>query len=226
MLLVSLAYLFLFATWTVRIAASAIPVVFANDTLEGNSSAIQKREFFYRRNKIVWDLGVSPAWGVVLKTFTITDMYIPPGQDPKGYNQIGGVRTFGDNQFVFIVGRHGTHEAARWWHSKFSPHETSFDHRAIKLNFAFVGDLEGVMYDGREGLPFIVRNFGLAQGHDCHSNNWWIAAPGSHNIGYNRLTVRPEGANATFVMLRGRWARNASLQVENAHYIWLDVRFP
>lgn len=103
----------------------------------------------------------------------------------------------GDGRHNCSLGRHATKETAPWFNNKFTVAQTSFNHEAGRLYFAFIGTLrlsiaDSTLCEGEESFTF--KDIGLAPAHAGASATG--ASPGS---------ATPRRASALNV--RGRPAR-------------------
>lgn len=161
----------------------------------------------YHDNDVV--LSLSQDYRLVKASFIITDHDVPPGQDPDGKIYNGLQATTTDGTLTFQVGRKGSTDVANWFNGRITPAQTTFNHTAGKLNFAFIGDLSLTLTGGILGSrvsTFLFRQVALAQGYSALHNNWWFGGVNCLNIGDNSVIATgtdKTDAPVTFVFHRG-----------------------
>jgi len=153
---------------------------------------------------------------VVKGSYTVKDFSIASGQDPDNHIYSGLKVEFGqDGKMSFRVGRKGSDETAKWFNERVHSDQTTFNHTADKLNFAFLGTLEltltgGFLQDVKK--TFIFEGIAIAQGHAGTSNNWWFGGKCCSHIGGNQVLVKGKvkgGPGVKFRFHRGGNAVNA-----------------
>lgn len=161
----------------------------------------------YHDNNVV--LSLSQDYRLVKASFIITDYDVTPGQDLDGKIHNGLQVTTTDGTLTFQVGRKGSTDVASWFNGRITPAQTTFNHTAGKLNFAFIGDLSLTFTGGTLGSrvsTFLFRQVALAQGHSALRNNWWFGGVNCQNIGDNSVIATgtdETDAPVTFVFHRG-----------------------
>lgn len=155
-------------------------------------------------------LSLSGGYSITNGSYTLESFSVTGGQDPDGEIHSGLVASFGDNgEMSFRVGRKGSDEVANWFNNQIPASQTTFNHTADKLNFAFLGTLEmtitgGILGSGQATVTFA--KVALAQGHSGASNNWWFGGQNCTYIQNNQVScqgVNAKGAPVLFVFLRG-----------------------
>jgi 1-phosphatidylinositol phosphodiesterase len=138
------------------------------------------------------------GYSLVVVKYTVNDFSVTPGQDPDGHIYDGLTVSGGsDGKLTFSVGREGSTQVADWFNDRIPPGQTTFNHTAGELNFAFLGTLELTITGGILGQRqkiYTFSNVALAQGHDVLSNNWWFG--GSFCEYQNNNLVIALGADA------------------------------
>lgn len=163
----------------------------------------------YHNNDVTFSVSGS---GYTLKSggYTVDSFSVTRGQDPDHKIRNGlAVPMNSDGRMTFRVGRKGSKETAAWFNNKVPAAQTTFNHAAGKLNFAFLGTLTleltgGILGGGKDTYTF--SNIGIAQGHSGASNNWWFGGQNCANISGNRVSCRgvnTKGSPVSFVFLRG-----------------------
>jgi len=162
----------------------------------------------YHDNDVTFSL--EGGYSLISGSYTVESYSVSDGQDPDGNIHDGLEVTCGsDGTFTFRVGRHGTSEVADWFNNRVPASQTTFNHDAGKLNFAFLGTLQLTITGGQLGDTqgtFTFTQIALAQGHSGASNNWWFGGQNSQNTGENRVTspgTNASGDPVSFVFLRG-----------------------
>ncbi len=167
----------------------------------------------YHDNEV--HLTLTGGYSIVSGSYTVNEFSVTSGQDPDGHIYAGIKLSFGsDGSMTFSVGRHGSDSVADWFNNKVPASQTTFNHTAGKLNFAFLGKLVltltgGILGKGNKTFTFL--NVALAQGHAGASNNWWFGGQNCSNIGDNRVNCKgtdPDGNDVFFTCLRGGNAVN------------------
>lgn len=153
---------------------------------------------------------INGDYSLVGGSYTINDYDVTSGQDPDRKIKTGAVYNFGsDGKITFQVGRKGSNDVASWFNNRIPANQTTFNHSADKLNFAFIGTLILTLtgdHLGNQQQSFIFQNLGIAQGHTGASNNWWF---GGMNCTYTPPTQviakgkDNQGNDITFLFLRG-----------------------
>ncbi|MCG8552589.1 MAG: hypothetical protein MI799_19470 [Desulfobacterales bacterium] len=171
--------------------------------------AMPTQAMTYHNNDVTFSVSAS---GYTLKSgsYVVNDFSVTKGQDPdhKIHNGLTP-RMNGDGRMTFRVGRKGSEETAAWFNNKVPAAQTTFNHTAGKLNFAFLGTLTleltgGILGGGKDTYTF--SNIGIAQGHSGTSNNWWFGGQNCANISGNRVScngIDTKGNPVSFVFLRG-----------------------
>jgi len=182
-------------------------------------SAFDAHAAKYRDNKVRFTIGengtnenytvvndqashaVVPSFKIVKGSYTIQDLSVTKGQDKDNYNKKGLKKTFNHTgELTFKVGRKGKDYNATWFHTQVPAARTTFNHKAKKLNFAFVGTLELTLTGGVLGAAertFTFNDIGIAQGHTGGRNNWWFGGKHcSHGANGSRV---PEHAKRNSV---------------------------
>lgn len=151
--------------------------------------------FSYHDNEVSIDVN-GHGYSLVNGKFTVTSFDVSDGQDPLGNAYSGLVQNLGsDGTMTFRLGRHGTDETANWFNTRIPAENTTFNHTAGKLNFAFIGTLEltltgGILGTGQE--KFIFQDIAIAQGHAGASNNWWFGGTHCSHLDGKRVSGRGE----------------------------------
>lgn len=126
-------------------------------------------------------------------TCRVTGLSITGGQDPKRYNLIGQVKTFGENgRLRFRVGRKGSGAVASWWKSRVAASQCTFNHTPGKLNFAFNVDMVVKLTGGNLGSRVAsvrLDDLYIGQGRAASSNNWWFGGRHCTHIGGGKVRV-------------------------------------
>lgn len=143
-------------------------------------------------------------------SYTVNEFSVTSGQDPNGNIHTGLVKNFGgDGKMSFRVGRKGAETTANWFNDRIKSSQTTFNHTAGKLNFAFIGTLVLTFTSGSYGsnrVTFTFNDVAIAQGHAGASNNWWFG--GKHCTHHASNTVlcagtNSNGGNAKIDVVRG-----------------------
>jgi hypothetical protein len=142
--------------------------------------------------------------------FTVTDFAVTEGQDPERKIFVGLTVDFDKNGVItFRVGRKGSSDTANWFNNKVPAFQTTFNHSAETLNFAFLGTLvmkiQGKHLEGGED-SFTFSNIVLAQGHTGAANNWLFGGQHCFNINHDKVIAQgidSKGREVKFVFLRG-----------------------
>lgn len=162
----------------------------------------------YHDNEV--HLTLTEGYSIISGSYTVNEFSVTSGQDPDGHIKSGLKLSFGSNgSMTFKVGRHGSDSVADWFNDRVPASQTTFNHSAGKLNFAFLGTLVlnltgGIMGEGSKAFTFL--NVALAQGHAGASNNWWFGGQNCSHIGDNRVNCKgtdPEGSEVFLTCLRG-----------------------
>lgn len=162
----------------------------------------------YRDNDVYFALGA--GYALIGGVYTVTGYSITNGQDPDGHIYAGlKVSCGSDGKMTFSIGRKGSEDVANWFNTNVAASQTTFNHTAGELNFAFLGTLELTISGGILGgnqQTFTFYNVALAQGHSGASNNWWFGGQNCAYIQNNQVSA--QGVNAqngpvSFVFLRG-----------------------
>ncbi|GAB1319224.1 hypothetical protein MFIFM68171_09434 [Madurella fahalii] len=124
--------------------------------------------------------------------FVVSALSITSGQDPEHRNNVGDVHYLEAGMpgaFYFSVGRKGSGEVADYWNSVLRAEQTTFNHDAGRLNFAFFGALNvAVDFPGQPVVAATFEGIGLAQGHtDNGGNNWWFGGKTCTYIGNDEV---------------------------------------
>jgi hypothetical protein len=155
-------------------------------------------------------LAVDAGYTIISGTYTVSSFSVTNGQDPDGHIRAGLVVPFGSNgKLTFNIGRKGSSDTANWFNSRVASYQTTFNHGAGELNFAFLGTLKmtikgGIFGGGQESFTF--GDVAFAQGHSGASNNWWFGGKECVYIQNNQVVckgVNSKGAAISFVFLRG-----------------------
>lgn len=162
----------------------------------------------YHNNEVT--LRLSDGYELVSGSYTVDSLSITKGQDPDNFNKPGMVKTIEPNgKLSFRVGRKGSEQVATWFNDRIPPSQTTFNHKAGKLNFAFIGTLvltvKGGILGGRQDT-FTFKKVALAQGHSGVANNWWFGGQNCSHIQNNQVICRgvnSAGKEVLFVFLRG-----------------------
>lgn len=144
--------------------------------------------------------------------YNVQDFCVTSGQDPEGHVTDGSC-DFAMNNYVgpdgttatytWSIGRSGSGQVADWWNRKIDAAESTFNHGAGTLNFAFIGELSlDVLMLGQPAKTCTIPNVAIAQGHSGASNNWWFGVQGSAPSGDDSITATST-AGDTFTFLRG-----------------------
>lgn len=162
----------------------------------------------YHDNEV--HLTITGGYSIISGSYTVNQYSVSSGQDPDGYIREGLTLSFGSNgSMTFRVGRHGTESVADWFNNKVHFSQTTFDHSAGKLNFAFLGTLVLTLTGGILGgkhKTFTFLNVALAQGHAGASNNWWFGGQNCSYIGNNQVSCKgtdPKSFEVFFNCWRG-----------------------
>ncbi|MBL0685347.1 PI-PLC domain-containing protein [Aquimarina mytili] len=162
----------------------------------------------YRNNDVYFCLDT--GYALINGSYTIDSFSVTGGQDPKRRIYAGLQVTCSSNgKMTFSVGRKGSEGVANWFDDRILNSQSTFNHGAGKMNFAFLGTLKltitgGIL--GRRQETFTFSNIAIAQGHSGVSNNWWF---GGQNCSYiKKHTVMAQGINSngdsvSFAFLRG-----------------------
>lgn len=174
-----------------------------------NEIALVPANMTYRDNEVTIRLS-SSDYSLVRGSYTVESHSVTNGQDPNGNIYDGMTRSFdNEGKMVFYVGRKGSEDTAKWFNDRIAPSQTTFDHSAGELNFAFIGTLKltltgGIFVSGQETFTF--SDVTIAQGHAGASNNWWFGGTHcsymkDHKVSCTGISSR--GVQATFQFLRG-----------------------
>jgi hypothetical protein len=154
---------------------------------------------------------IDGGFELILGVYTITNYKISEGQeDPKNKFYLGKEFIMNKEGVLrFIVDRDGTPEVANWFNGIIPPSNNTFNHKADKLNFAFIGTLvlkiKSTIFDvGEETYTFL--DVALAQGHTFASNNWWFGGTYCQNIQSNQVSytgTNSKNEQISFDFLRG-----------------------
>lgn len=162
----------------------------------------------YRDNEVHFSL--TERYTIVSGSYTVNEFSVSNGQDPDGHITDGLELPFGsDGSLTFKVGRHGSDSVADWFNDRVPDSQTTFNHSAVKLNFAFLGTLVFTLTGGLLGggsKNFTFSNIALAQGHSGASNNWWFGGQNCTNTGDNRVNGQgtdSDGNTIYFTFYRG-----------------------
>ena len=167
----------------------------------------------YRDNSVSFSLS-GTGYSLKSGSFTIDSFSVTSGQDPDRNIHRGLKKSLNDKgSMTFRVGRHGDKKTAKWFNKKIPASQTTFNHSAGKLNFAFLGTLKlkltgGILGGGQDTYTF--SNIGIAQGHSFPRNNWWFGGQNCAHISSNSNSnsvfctgVNSSGSIVTFMFLRG-----------------------
>lgn len=162
----------------------------------------------YRENDVYFKM--STGYSLINVSYTVKNYSVHSGQDPDGHihddlHVSGG----GDGKLTFSVGRKGSGSVASWFNHRIPACQTTFDHPAGDLNFAFLGTLQltisgGVLDERKETFTF--NQVALAQGHSGASNNWWFGGQNCSHVEDYRVTTagtNARGEAISFVFRRG-----------------------
>ncbi|WP_323118291.1 PI-PLC domain-containing protein [Burkholderia alba] len=151
----------------------------------------------YRDNEVV--LKIASQYRIVEGAYTVSGFSVTSGQDPDGKIYSGLRKTFGsDGKFSFSVGRKKSTSVANWFNGQVAAYQTTFNHSAGELNFAFIGTLVLTITGGILGsrvATYRFQNVALAQGNAGASNNWWFGGKDCTNIGSNKVVARGHDAD-------------------------------
>ena len=162
----------------------------------------------YRDNYVYFSLGT--GYSLISASYTVDGSSVTSGQDPDGHIHAGlQVKCGSDGKMNFSIGRKGSSGVGSWFNDRIPSSQTTFNHTAGKLNFAFLGTLKltltgGIFGGGQDTFTF--SNIALAQGHSGASNNWWFGGQNCSYIKSNQVTcqgVNSNGDQVSFVFLRG-----------------------
>jgi hypothetical protein len=162
----------------------------------------------YHDNEV--SLLLSEGYSMINGSYTINSFSVTQGQDPDGYIHAGLTASFGSNgQMSFHAGRQGSAATANWFNTAVAASQTTFNHTAGELNFAFSGTLKmtitgGILGNGQDTFTF--SNVALAQGHTGASNNWWFGGLNCSYIQNDEVActgINSKGDEVSFVFLRG-----------------------
>lgn len=162
----------------------------------------------YHDNDVYFSL--DKEYSLISGTYTVESFSITDGQDPDGHIKDNLTVSCGtDGKLTFSIGRKGSESVAEWFNNRIPASQTTFNHGAGKLNFAFIGKLSltikgGILGGNKE--TFIFSNVALAQGHSGASNNWWFGGQNCSYIQNNQVIckgVNSGGNEVSFVFLRG-----------------------
>jgi len=143
-------------------------------------------------------------------SYSVDSYSVTEGQDPDGHIHAGLHKTFGsDGKMNFSVGRKGSESVANWFNNRIPASQTTFNHEAGKLNFAFLGTLKltlsgGMLGKGQETFTF--PNIGIAQSHTGGRNNWWFGGQNCFYVQNNQVIAQgmdAKGDPVSFVFWRG-----------------------
>lgn len=155
----------------------------------------------YHDNEVSISLSTFSEFSLVSGSYIVTSHSVTGGQDPHGYIYDGLVKNFGsDGKMWFRVGRHGSTSTAEWFNRQVKGSQTTFDHSAGKLNFAFMGTLKLTLTGGVFGTDrktFTFLNVAIAQGHSGASNNWWFGGKNCSYIGSNTVACTGRSSKGT-----------------------------
>lgn len=162
----------------------------------------------YHDNEVSFNIG--GGYTIISGNYTLTGYSVTSGQDPDGNIHTGLVKSFGsDGKISFRVGRKGSSDTADWFNGQVAANQTTFNHTADKLNFAFIGTLTmtitgGILGGGQATCTFL--NVAIAQGHTGSANNWWFGGKTCTYIQYNMVTgsgTNSKGEDVSFIFQRG-----------------------
>ena len=163
----------------------------------------------YHDNSVSFSLSET-EYSLISGSFTVESFAVTSGQDPDKNIHAGLTKSFGGNgSMTFRIGRKGSEDIAKWFNNRIPESQTTFNHGAGKLNFAFLGTLKlkltgGILVGNQDTYTF--SNVGIAQGHTGSSNNWWFGGKSCTNISTNRVSckgINSKGAEVTFMFQRG-----------------------
>jgi len=148
---------------------------------------------------------------VVGGQYTIDEFCISDKQDPNGNIKKGlKVEIKSNGNMTFKVGRHKTKQVADWFNTiSRDGKDTTFQHDAGGLNFAFKGTLNlkvvSILY-GNKTRTYTFENVLIAQGSTGDRNNWWFG--GSKNLEGKKNSIVLVGKDAScnvakFTFIRG-----------------------
>ncbi|WNJ20214.1 hypothetical protein [Pontibacter sp. G13] len=162
----------------------------------------------YHDNDVYFSL--AKGYSIIEGSYTVESYSVTDGQDPKGHIHTGlVVKCGGDGKFTFSVGRHGSGQVADWFNQHVPASQTTFNHTAGALNFAFLGTLKLTITGGMLGgahETFTFQKVALAQGHAGSSNNWWFGGQKSQYIQHHQVLTdgqSSQGKPVSFTFLRG-----------------------
>lgn len=176
--------------------------------------------FSYRDNEVSIDVN-GHGYSLVNGKFMVESFDVSNGQDPLGNVYNGLVQNLGsDGKMTFQLGRHGTDETANWFNTRIPAGNTTFNHTAGKLNFAFIGTLEltitgGILGTGQK--KFIFKDIAIAQGHAGSSNNWWFGGTYCSHLDGNQVLGIGETTNGTKISFKFHRGGN------NVHTVDVDT---
>ena len=125
--------------------------------------------------------------------FKLCGASVTHGQDPDHRNQLGQKFPIHQGELSFLVGKKGSPEVADWFNKQIHPNQTTFNHMALTLNFAFQGNLCLTLSGGMIGdIPrtYVFEEVFLAQGDIGGGNNWWFGGKNCSFIGNHRVECK------------------------------------
>jgi len=160
--------------------------------------------------------GLAEGLDIVKGSYKVQDFSVTSGQDPDGNIYSGLKVKFGRNgKMSFCVGRKSSDKTAKWFNDRIRADQTTFNHTADKLNFAFIGVLKLTLTGGfleNAEKTFVFKDIVIAQGHTGASNNWWFGGKHGSHTGINQILVNgtaENGPDVEFRFCRGGNAVNA-----------------
>lgn len=168
----------------------------------------------YRQNRVIFSM--IKGYSLLSGSYTINSFSVTEGQDPKGKIFAGLKATCeSDGTMAFCVGRSQSVAVANWFNDKIPSANTTFNHTAGELHFAFLGTLE-LTVKGEDGYDtFTFSNIALAQGYK-NSNNWWFGGLNCSYIQNHQVSAQGTNSNGDtvhFDFLRGSNANSYTVQV-------------
>ncbi|MCL2610857.1 MAG: hypothetical protein FWE02_04170, partial [Defluviitaleaceae bacterium] len=192
---------------------------------------IKRREIMtYHDNEFKFVLNTDSENKFAGGNYKIKEFYVTPGQDPKNHVEEGTIINLKlegkmSNQLVGSVnlGRKDSSDTADWFMGKIPANQTTFNHSAGKLNFAFIGDLRlDMILPSGSPVSITVEDVGIAQGHKGASNNWWFGGKHMKNVGGDYVIYF--GFIEDGQSFRLDFRRGGASMSTNANIIHLDVK--
>lgn len=147
-------------------------------------------------------------YSLISGEFHIKNHEITSGQPNEVTN--GDILQFNESgEFDFQVGRKASKEVAQWFNAQCNPKSnTTFGHRAKKLNFACLGTLHLKIIQESTNRQFAVvfDDILIGQGSSGSTNNWWFGGKTCTKMSKGKIKANgstDDQNNFGFTFLRG-----------------------